>query len=1043
MSRDNSPPEFTIAGGLQYNDRLAQRQAEVRTALEELYGTASAAVSPSPSPTAHTVGRSILLDDDDDDDDGSLSFDALVVHDSGDGINMNIMHPTSSLHQHQHEHQHENQHHYNVDNGEDDSGNDSDSETDSGSASSFSLSELGDDSTSSIGTMDINNHTTTAAAAQTTTSSTSHHEAYRTQENTPSNVMIHKSMNRTPLNPHPNPPQHYTHHGNTNDESSINNNNTYKTQIKALQNQLQNLQTQNNNLQEEVDLGKADKVLLSPTKYQVELDSMRLVADQLQIEAEERVAIVENECMHLRTRLDAVLLEGRADANANNYEFDLQEQEQHAAAAGWRMVFYSLVEQLCLLEESGLRKDATLRMDQLVKDVVGMMADVGDEELEEYLHRLEQGCGSNNVLDSIVSQEADASPFSPMASNKSSPSPAGKYVSVGVDTEDLQSPSVVDFDRHYPSNSLPSISELQLENASLKGSNEHMKEQIGHYKQQLVSLKASSNGVSFSPLITNNLTTRPHDNELKQENAQLHQEIHILTEGQRVVEEENFKVVQRCVELENVAEDATRECEGLMETLGQVEKELRSVEDERDELMILHEAYEEATNNQEIENRRFRDEVTRDHHVLQDKYDTLMESSNAFEQLLDSLGCTKVRLEAELEDAKGLAAKQSDEMVSLQSELGRAESERPDMEDKLMKLSEENQALAGERDDLLKKIEELQKSSNAVGNNTVVLEDDCSRLRNLNSMIKAKIEVTESELSKVKEQNSDFVKQISSLRRECDSVRIENVFLSDTKTDIQVELRNYEKKCTDLNALVARVEKELGKVISLRDELQKQNASLMEQVSSKEEALKNANEQICGLSKEKVDMESTNENLVSECSELKERLKNEAIVAEQKRVVLMEETRSSVGSSRTGTLPPRKQYYASQGTVGVQTPKSGDGPRTMNRTFPTSSAPTPTPTLSTVRSSLFNSLQKSGTNACLAFTPGSAGSMQSMDDQLERIKFAKERAMRTLKNVSTVLTKTKATGSTTLSSKTTRRLDETEAIVNEILNSCGKQKLQS
>ena len=92
---------------------------------------------------------------------------------------------------------------------------------------------------------------------------------------------------------------------------------------------------------------------------------------------------------------------------------------------------------------------------------------------------------------------------------------------------------------------------------------------------------------------------------------------------------------------------------------------------------------------------------------------------------------------------------------------------------------------------------------------------------------------------------------------------------------------------------------------------------------------------------------------------------------------------------------------------------------------------------------------------CFAFTHGVApDSVQPMDDRLKQIKFASERAMRTLKNITNTKQKLVAPPSANVTStgcvskvqfrnqtifapSKSMSLDETEAIVRDILNSCG------
>ena len=140
--------------------------------------------------------------------------------------------------------------------------------------------------------------------------------------------------------------------------------------------------------------------------------------------------------------------------------------------------------------------------------------------------------------------------------------------------------------------------------------------------------------------------------------------------------------------------------------------------------------------------------------------------------------------------------------------------------------------------------------------------------------------------------------------------------------------------------------------------------------------------------------------------------------------------------------------------VGIQTPDSSNfGPRSGRWSILDSSSTTPAnkiPPSPLVDSSVLTDV----------------GSFKSIDDQLERIKFAKERATRTLENVSNLqsskskhkyknrhshgqdLNETDGGSlhpSLRSSLKSTRAdvssIEETEAFVNDILNSCGKQTL--
>jgi predicted nucleic acid-binding Zn-ribbon protein len=1109
-----------LTASTQYNDQLAQRQAEVRAALNDLYGgdvhvggdgdyrnnkissynddmnpgvrSANANASgtyaynhstsnsnrySNPSPQlqlAFEMGMSM-------DDGESLSFDPLVVHDTDatgvqdTGINRN---------EHEHEHEHE---HYSpiMDDGESSSSSDGDS------LSSFSLSLLGDMNLNTSASLVVSpNDLTSKAAMNNTHGYGVGNESVIEAETDPNSVLMSSARQQTSLHQASNAANHLTPvqevtdgnaksvHNNTmqskhdhdaKKKKDSNNNDAHQNK------EIQDLQTLKTNLEEQITILQADQVLLarSPTKYQVELDSMRLVADQVQIEAKERIMAAEMERDEVRNRFEDLLRNGNG---TNGGGGGADSGEGHHGIA-YQRVLYALLEQLCLLEESGLRKDASYPMDHVVKDAMKVTFETQtqipmlmnqqypemEERIQQYLERLAKGCGSSNLIDSILSEEGqdrgvDVSEIA---------SPTGNYVSAGVDTEGLvsnmqtlhndipssliveqsHSHSQMQLQLHTHSSTVSlhqTMSELQLENASLKGSNQHMNEQLDRYKQQLQSLRASSaiqanhsNSIyAPSPSLSSSTVNTNHNHfnegykELKQSNLQLSRQIQILSESKQAVEEENAIVVQRCVVLENVAEDATRECERLHH-LGEGTE---SIQRERDELLALHANYDEVAARREEEHDTLRKEMKDELEALQGKCNTLVESSVALEKEVESLKKRKIVLESELESVNCFVEKQQEELSkqSLQSSLER-EKEWPQQEDQIVQLSPELNRLTEDRDELLGEVKKLQECCKIAEKSSSELEDECNRLRNLNAMIKAKIEMTESDLHMTKKENSSFAKEISSLRKEFDSTRNENVSLSDIKTDMQIKLKELEDECLGYKASLAKLENEFSEVVSLRIELQKQNDIFSDELSSKDVALTNANENLSEILTEKNTVESQLEELRTKAGSLKEQLNHlqPRIQQQEKRVVFEEEISPINGSCRKWV----QGYNSQQGSVGVQTPEaSGFGYDSW---------------------ALLDSTQKAITHPGESLTPGEVGSIKSIDDQLERIKHAKERAMRTLKNVSNLQSSASkqskkhkfdgrpeiAVSSNKSMNTGTSRIEETEAFVNDILNSCGKQTL--
>jgi hypothetical protein len=309
-------------------------------------------------------------------------------------------------------------------------------------------------------------------------------------------------------------------------------------------------------------------------------------------------------------------------------------------------------------------------------------------------------------------------------------------------------------------------------------------------------------------------------------------------------------------------------------------------------------------------------------------------------------------------------------------------------------------------------VTKLQQRNQTTGD----LEDECSRLRNLNGMIKAKIEMTETELVKDKQQNGEYARKMTSLQADYDNMRIENVSLSDSKTDLELEIKKREKDIADRKSVVSRVEKELGKVISMRDDLQKQNERLRQRLDNLQKQADTAMASVKELKSENNAMKVK----FSEVTGGNNTVGNETGESQitnfgQKPFTLVEDRPS-----------PAQSRYGSANVVGVQTPQTEQSETTSTSAFRTVSFD--------ARSSPF------------ANTPRQTASMQSMNSQLERIKFAKEKAMRTLKNVSNlrqpVDSGTKLNVPQNQSKSLAKsRLDETEEFVKNILDGCGKQAL--
>lgn len=808
--------------------------------------------------------------------------------------------------------------------------------------------------------------------------------------------------------------------------------------VHDLQRQVESLQNENYKLQEEVELLRADKALLSPTKYQVELDSMRLVAEQIQKESEEKIQVLEQENKRLNDDMDRLQHTLQMQQQMNQHH---EETESVHPGDIWKHFCCTLLEQICLLEESGLRIDPSLRMDHVLRDVisgihVGQVRGLGASKsssmsslveslgMDRYMERLAKGCGGGHVMDSTKAMNGndrnDNVVVNPSMSQNTTVNHSingkysqgtdsiDKYVSVGVDTEDLMSMGLLSPGSFITSRMNGSmylqqtISELQLENASLKGSNEHMRGQLHRYRQEIQtlreSLSKSTSSVSAMAEKHRMHSDSMNQHVLEQQNAELLQEIRILSENQRVVEEENRRVVQRCVELEAVAEDATDECEELVARLAEMERELKEVRDERDNLLISHEDYENATTERENENQKLRDEMSWKYQSLESKCNHLMEAKSELEKEMEKMHTLKTNLDSELDVMRDTIADKNSQISSLEAHLAQLQERLSNEENKVLEFSKETKVLKEENKDLHDQQESLRKRQHGVAD----LEDECSRLRNLNGMIKAKLEITNAELNKVKTQNASLIQQLASLRSECDAMRIENVALSDNKTDMEMEMRKYEKECEDQKNLISKIEKELGKVITIRDELQKQNSSLRNQLQDCENA-KNAVEN----------------NLEAQKTE------NQALRVQMNTygTIVLKAPESSE-KRVTNNIRQNSPHAYMATPVGVQTPD-------------TIQSGAVTPAIWSAKS--------------MGPTSGQNTNTDPMDDQLQRIQAAKEKAAVILKNISNFRikqgTSTKAeepisfatNNVITEKEKKENSLKKTEAFVHSILDSCGKQ----
>uniref|UniRef100_A0A7S3QIT5 Uncharacterized protein n=1 Tax=Chaetoceros debilis TaxID=122233 RepID=A0A7S3QIT5_9STRA len=364
------------------------------------------------------------------------------------------------------------------------------------------------------------------------------------------------------------------------------------------------------------------------------------------------------------------------------------------------------------------------------------------------------------------------------------------------------------------------------------------------------TLSEAEQKIKFTSLQHENAVLAQKHQELKQAYTALHQQNTILKEGHTSIEDENKGVTQRCVELEQIATDATTEVEGLMYDIQilqsgmeeenrlkliqeELKAELQCVKEdlemvcvERDELLSEKEEYkgleEQLANTKEMHRNREKECLVQTkeseqqwREKMEDQEDDYCRVRKDLEEELNEVRarCCKLEQEngeyageltvlrdngtnlaSELETSKKALAKHTAEVQSLQSEL-----------DKTITTADKYQQLQQERDDLSKAFKALELRIADLNEHNVTLQDDCSRLRNVNAMMKTKMVADASESSTVMGQKDGYLKQIASLTEQTQSLQTENIALSDHKTDMQLEMNKMEKECKDLTASLSRI----------------------------------------------------------------------------------------------------------------------------------------------------------------------------------------------------------------------------------------------
>ncbi len=652
--------------------------------------------------------------------------------------------------------------------------------------------------------------------------------------------------------------------------------------IQSLQHELQIIQTERDQLRIQLLDGEKTIHNVLEMKYQARLDNTRREVEIVQKEAEEKVKMMEKENEQLRQLLDEHQKENQSDSNNSHGDSDHKNDETF-----WKNSFNALVDNLRKLEETGAWQSCSTRMDEIVYQSMNnhhLEIIASEETIGDRLRKLSESSRKKQRDKSIMHNDDDAAvqPI-PFGLNVSSQSPHKvEYVSVAVDTEDLK--SSISYQTPYMDDG--QSNQLVVENESLRGSNDQMRRQLYEYESEVRELKNFKEQI-LSPINTTDYyhhrdsDTLDHMNKttckkLEHENMILSQEkkifteekiilleeSNILAEEKKAVEDENVRLAQTIVELENVAEDATKQCEQLNQRLEETENQLYSLQRTKDDLIVELEKKKEDFQVQEAENRDIFDEMSKEINGLKSSLEALNSSKTTIEGEVGQLKCDKNNLDQVANDLKIEIQRMKAEFHS-ERQVITMEKERTDeaateafaqvqgLKEKLQflelhsmqlsndlaashenidVLSKENKDLMTESENLSEKLIAMEKQVESLSGSQVDLEDECRRLNNINAMMKAKMETRDCEGESAQTERDELRKKFALLQSSFESVRIENVRLSDSKSDLELKLSQLEDEITMIKRGKTHADNEKEKVALLLSEKDDQMKELKNQV---------------------------------------------------------------------------------------------------------------------------------------------------------------------------------------------------------------------
>ena len=470
-------------------------------------------------------------------------------------------------------------------------------------------------------------------------------------------------------------------------------------------------------------------------------------------------------------------------------------------------------------------------------------------------------------------------------------------------------------------------SQLQIECANLRGRCHHMEEQLERYEQRVhkAEIEKMQSPRTKETIEDVKRLSKACDG-LKMMNARLEQENSSLFEGRQCVEDENRQVVEKCVSLERISEDATAQCEHLTREIANFEQELKLVKQDGNSFGKETDLLTEQVNNLNEEGRK----IAKERDIALKECERF--SAQLIEMQEDMLKVQKDKLDAEqvlqertkweqekatesenssrqINELTGLVASLSEERSQLEQSKTEAKSRCSQLENQILaldsnessvqakhsRLEEENEHLMrlttqadSELQRLEKQVSSLQESIGSMEEDKAKTLADRSHLESEAASLRetiAKMELVQNEgevlhrnlkeeISSMRKQESDVVRCMSEAELENTRLKDEILSFQDTILTLEKAKDKTEAKAKQLQMDVSRQQKEKSQLerahsdlIAKLDDLEEKYLSAKEKVGMYEFGLVTGEEKLEATTIEKLRLEK---DLIREKNEREE-----------------------------------------------------------------------------------------------------------------------------------------------------------------------------